>query len=380
MPLPRNLPHPSALATSCVAASLALMLGLPTVVSPAVAAPAASAAAKAASVRTKQAEAARIRTQLDAQRQKLATGIARAARVSAELSRTRKAEAAEARRLAKLALALAKRQRILNAFAVRAYQYGEADVLATVVGAISVDDFLNRLRFVELLGASHAQTIAWVKEARGQSIRLEASLRSRSARLAVVKAEADRARASVQSQMSSQQQALDSLSSDVKALLAQQERASHPADPGRGGGGAPIGGPTGGGDWMSMSSLAPGARATVEGRSGAYVIPAGVPGAYTPDGVSWSAQASQYSVADNGTGTSSGRPLNDGELTCAHKTLPMGTLIAVTHGGNRVIVVVTDRGPFSPPGRDIDLSVASARELGIDGTGQVHEEIVTPVK
>jgi rare lipoprotein A (peptidoglycan hydrolase) len=370
-------PQPKAFAAAWVVAVLMAATAWHGLAAPALAAP------SAAEIEAKRAEAARVRAALDGQRQQLAAGIARVEKVAAGLDRTQRAAEAEAARLAKLDRVLRRRQRLLNAFAVNSYRYGEASTLAAIVGAVSFDDFLGRLRYVTLIGDSHAQTIAWVKRGRAESSRLSASLRSRTARLAAMKAEADQARAGIQAHMSSQQQALDSLSSDVRAMLAQQEKASRPADSTHGGGdggggGSSFRGPTGGGDWTSMGSLAPGARARVEGRSGTYVIPAGVPGKYRPDGVSWDAEASQYSVADNGTGTSSGRPLDDGELTCAHKTLPMGTLIAVTHGGQKVIVVVTDRGPFSPRGRDIDLTAAAARLLGIDGTGQVHEEVVSP--
>jgi rare lipoprotein A len=65
-------------------------------------------------------------------------------------------------------------------------------------------------------------------------------------------------------------------------------------------------------------------------------------------------------------------------LTCASRTLPFGTWLALTRGGNRVIVVVTDRGPFID-GRDLDLSRRAARELGFSGVEPVHVEFVQPL-
>ena len=46
--------------------------------------------------------------------------------------------------------------------------------------------------------------------------------------------------------------------------------------------------------------------ATVDGRNGSYYVMAGEPHHYRATGVGMDTQASTYSVADNGTGTSSG--------------------------------------------------------------------------
>ena len=58
-----------------------------------------------------------------------------------------------------------------------------------------------------------------------------------------------------------------------------------------------------------------------------------------------------------------------GELTAAHRTLPLGTRVRVRNRktGASVLVVVNDRGPFVR-GRVIDLSSAAARALGFSGT------------
>ena len=57
-------------------------------------------------------------------------------------------------------------------------------------------------------------------------------------------------------------------------------------------------------------------------------------------------------------------------MTCAHKTLPFGTILSLTNidNGKTARVVVNDRGPFVR-GRDIDLSRAAAKKLGIIGAG-----------
>jgi rare lipoprotein A len=64
-------------------------------------------------------------------------------------------------------------------------------------------------------------------------------------------------------------------------------------------------------------------------------------------------------------------------MTCAHKTLPFGTRLRVTNpeSGKSAEVVVNDRGPFVE-GRDLDLSYAAAKKIGLvaDGTGGVFIE------
>jgi rare lipoprotein A len=68
----------------------------------------------------------------------------------------------------------------------------------------------------------------------------------------------------------------------------------------------------------------------------------------------------------------SGLRIGDQDLTAAHRTLPLGTKVRVTHrkSGKSVVVTITDRGPFIR-GRVIDLNPAAARLLGISGIGPV---------
>jgi rare lipoprotein A len=61
--------------------------------------------------------------------------------------------------------------------------------------------------------------------------------------------------------------------------------------------------------------------------------------------------------------TASGKRFNPNGLTAAHRTLPFGTKLRITHKGRSVVVTVNDRGPFVH-GRHLDLSRAAARALG----------------
>jgi rare lipoprotein A len=61
---------------------------------------------------------------------------------------------------------------------------------------------------------------------------------------------------------------------------------------------------------------------------------------------------------------------NPNAMTAAHKSLPFGTKVRVTHLGNgkSVDVKINDRGPYVA-GRIIDLSKAAASVLGMQGQG-----------
>jgi rare lipoprotein A len=74
---------------------------------------------------------------------------------------------------------------------------------------------------------------------------------------------------------------------------------------------------------------------------------------------------------ESGRQTASGQRFNENAMTCAHRSLPFGTKLKVTHGGRSVVVTVNDRGPFVR-GRVLDLSTAAAREVGLTGAGVGH--------
>lgn len=86
--------------------------------------------------------------------------------------------------------------------------------------------------------------------------------------------------------------------------------------------------------------------------------------------------ASYYGREWNGRKTSSGEVFNTDSFTCAHKTLPFGTLLKVTNkkNGKSVVVRVTDRGPFVK-GRIIDLTLAAAKQIDMVKAGVVPVEI-----
>jgi rare lipoprotein A len=95
----------------------------------------------------------------------------------------------------------------------------------------------------------------------------------------------------------------------------------------------------------------------------------------TPTGHSFAGVASTYGN-ESGSQTASGQRFNENAMTCAHRSLPFGTKLRITHGGRSVVVTVNDRGPFVR-GRVLDLSTGAARAVGLSGLGQVTAEIVS---
>jgi rare lipoprotein A len=95
----------------------------------------------------------------------------------------------------------------------------------------------------------------------------------------------------------------------------------------------------------------------------------------TPTGHSFTGVASTYGN-ESGSQTASGQRFNENAMTCAHRSLPFGTKLRITHGGRSVIETVNDRGPFVR-GRVLDLSTGAARAVGLSGLGQVTAEIVS---
>ena len=91
-------------------------------------------------------------------------------------------------------------------------------------------------------------------------------------------------------------------------------------------------------------------------------------------GHGFSGVASTYGN-ESGRETASGERFNENAMTCAHRSLPFGTKLRVSHGGQSVIVTVNDRGPFVH-GRVLDLSTGAARAIGLSGLGQVTAEVV----
>lgn len=86
--------------------------------------------------------------------------------------------------------------------------------------------------------------------------------------------------------------------------------------------------------------------------------------------------ASWYGPGFHGERTASGEKYDSSELTAAHRTLQMPSLVRVTNleNGRSVIVRVNDRGPFAR-GRVMDVSSKAADLLGMKGRGTARVKL-----
>ena len=84
--------------------------------------------------------------------------------------------------------------------------------------------------------------------------------------------------------------------------------------------------------------------------------------------------ASWYGPGFAGRKTASGERFDPGQYTAAHRSLPFGSKVRVTHNGRSVVVRINDRGPFHG-GRVIDLSQAAAEDLGLRSAGSGRVEL-----
>lgn len=95
---------------------------------------------------------------------------------------------------------------------------------------------------------------------------------------------------------------------------------------------------------------------------------------YTETGI-----ASWYGTDFHGKYTANGELYDMNDLTAAHRTLPMPSLVRVTNldNGRSIVIRVNDRGPFAR-GRIIDVSRRSAQLLGFEqvGTAKVRVDIL----
>ncbi len=86
-------------------------------------------------------------------------------------------------------------------------------------------------------------------------------------------------------------------------------------------------------------------------------------------------EASYYGKNFHGKKTANGETFSQNKLTAAHPALPLGTEAKVTNlkTGKEVKVEINDRGPYVK-GRDLDLSKAAAKKIGMEKEG------IAPVK
>jgi peptidoglycan lytic transglycosylase len=89
--------------------------------------------------------------------------------------------------------------------------------------------------------------------------------------------------------------------------------------------------------------------------------------------------ASWYGKPHEGRKTASGERFSRGQLTAAHRSLPLGTKVQVTNlrTQQHVVVKINDRGPYGGGKRRIiDLSEAAAQRVGLQARGTERVQVV----
>jgi rare lipoprotein A len=104
---------------------------------------------------------------------------------------------------------------------------------------------------------------------------------------------------------------------------------------------------------------------------------------YVKKGLVKYAKASWYGKPFHGRLTANGERYSMYQMTAAHRTYAMNTIVKVTNLQNKktIIVRINDRGPFYHT-RDIDLSYAAARKLGMaeKGIERIKIEVIKASK
>lgn len=250
---------------------------------------------------------------------------------------------------------------------VAIYERGPIDPFTILLSSQSISELFARAslltRITEQDDAVVSDLALAAADARYQAAALD-DLRAQDVQL---RADQRQRIAALQSSLAQQKKLIAGLTARSRALVVAAQRRSQAAK-----------------QRWAQSSIPAGSSigfgtAVVHPYASSYVRAAYMPGVYNATGRRFSAVCSWYGNEFDGRPTSSGRIFNENDLTCASKTLPFGTVLALTRGDRRVIVVVDDRGPFVA-GRDLDLSRAAASVLGYSGVATVQAEVVVPAR
>ena len=311
-------------------------------------------------------------------RQRRADLLVQAAALTDRLEETGAGVVVAQLRSTRAADTLAAARRRMRARAVTAYMRGTgADVAALAAPSAYLDVVAAKEREVM------ARYRAAVRAADGQRRDAEAArggLRSAQAALAAVQAELDTRIAAADARRAAEQrranQARSAALARRAAAGAEARRralaASVGASPGRY---AP--------SPLDPNALLPRHRAATERQLalmrripfGPLAELGGLPAGLVATGRRVEGNASWYGPGFNGRPTASGAIYDQEAWTVASRDLPLGTIVAVSRGDRRVLLLVNDRGPYVD-GRVLDLSAAGARALGVGGVAPVSAEVV----
>jgi len=246
------------------------------------------------------------------------------------------------------------------------YKRGSVEALSILLTSESLSDLVSRASVLARLAAEDAEIVADLNVAASEARFQASALEDLRAQDTALKAEESAHLETLQDAIEEQERAIAHLNTEAREALRTARRLD--ADTRR--------------RWressLPLGVTIPRAEATVLPDSGGtFLASAYMPLAYRSTAESFSAVCSWYGNEFHGRGSASGQIFNEDDFTCASKTLPFGTVLALSNGERRIIVYVNDRGPFVA-GRDLDLSKAAARALGISGVGRVEAQIVVP--
>jgi rare lipoprotein A (peptidoglycan hydrolase) len=246
------------------------------------------------------------------------------------------------------------------------YKRGSVEALSILLTSESLSDLVSRASVLARLAAEDSEIVAGLNLAASEARYQASTLEDLRAQDTALRTEQSARLETLQDAIEEQERAIAHLNEEAREALRTARRLD--ADTRR--------------RWressLPLGVAIPRAEATVFPDSGGpFLVSAYMPLAYRSTDEAFGAVCSWYGNEFHGRGSASGQIFNENDFTCASKTLPFGTVLALTNGQRRIIVYVNDRGPFVA-GRDLDLSKEAARSLGISGVEGVQAQIVVP--
>lgn len=270
---------------------------------------------------------------------------------------------------------LASAKQAFRAKLVAIYKAQRPNPLEILLEARTISDLLSRVVLLSRIAESDGDVVREAVTAADEAAYQNALLEDLRAQDIAVRTALDAKRAQLDAALAEQERLVERMTAEALAAL-QARQAAEAADRAR---------------WLDGSipigTTIQFAEATVEPYEGTWLVPAYRPKRYRATGEKFNAQCSWYGNEFNGRRTASGQIFNEDDFTCASNHHPFGTVLALSRGGRRIVVVVNDRGPFVRSGgewvphpvRKLDLSKASAYALGFTGHADVTIERVVPI-
>lgn len=251
---------------------------------------------------------------------------------------------------------------------VEVYKHGGFDPLALLLSSESLTELVTRAAILTRITESDSQIVSDLNIALADARYQKASLDELQQQDRALKTAQEERRTALTSLLAEQDALVAQLSEDAREALLQARRLNAETRQ----------------QWrlasIPLDVEIPRATAVVDTHPGVeYACSAYMPRSYRSTLEVFPAVCSWYGPGFNGRGTASGQIFNENDFTCASRTLPFGTVLALSRGNRHIIVYVNDRGPYIA-GRDLDLSKAAASALGFGGVATVQVEIVLPAQ